>query len=273
MPLSTFIQLSKRILVSDMSSEIRLEYQASDSFDAALVEAYTAGQWYQMALVKEDNVVVGWYVWDDSVLPGEADPADKMSDHMLPISPAQIISAESSLLAAIRLFESRDKSFFFVLDGADIVGVLFYETLFKPAGRACLFTLTTDLEEAALRLCQRNPKESWDVLPAGRQQFARDVFSKRYPSKNVERAREVDFLRCTTFCDKGTVLQKIRLVSQLTRSQLAGIFSKAEMVRNACAHPDAGEEVLMERDQLGDFVANCHQLIRFIREALGSEEN
>ena len=169
MTLSTFIQLSKRILVRDIYSEFGLAFDAScpvTEVEYAL-DSDAAGFLDEISPVKKGDEVVGWIGVDcDVFLENRADAETPVSEEMEPIDPGAVISCDSSVLTALRLFGTRKKHFYVVLDGADLVGTLHYVDFLKPAGRACFFSLTMDLEEAALRLCLRNPVQSFNALSA-----------------------------------------------------------------------------------------------------------
>ncbi len=219
----------------------------------------------RISLVTVDVSQVGWCGFDI----GAFDDGPSVADAMDAISPAQILSDNTPYLKAVEFFRDADPFFFFVLTERSITGTVHYQNLFEPPGRLCLFALTLELEAAALQLCGHFANECIASLADERKSKAVEVYEKRYANQREEHVhpRAGDLLRCTNFIDKGRMIAKCKLLIDQGRDKIESIFSRAEKLRNSCAHPidDDDFSAILKRDRLGKFLDEFSSLLASIR--------
>lgn len=202
-----------------------------------------------------------------------------------PVLPRDIVSADTTLMHFIRLASGRPlNDTFFVLDQSDLLGVIEYNDLFEHDHfRICLFALTLQLEELALKLCLRSPLDNWSALSPGRQVKAIEQYNRKRKQEHKRRGERLDWpepepiktvtsesdalscLTTTLFADKSDILRKRRLLSEHTKRAVS-ILSEAERIRNKCAHTEQFK-VPMPHHEAWAFIADCHWLLSaFTRE-------
>jgi hypothetical protein len=214
-----------------------------------------------MSLVKKNGVTSGWTGYDLVSQIGTL-TLEACNDQVLieDVKPETIVTADTTAFHAVDLFASTTWYFFFVLDNNQIIGTLHFSDFFKLPFRLCLFSLTLQVESAALDLVLQKPRESWSALPDGRKAVARAVFQKRF-SKLAEDDCFDELLRSTLFCDKGTIIRKLKLASAMSGAQVDAFFAKAERIRNACAHTTTDNELTLDRLELKQFISDAHHWV------------
>jgi hypothetical protein len=183
----------------------------------------------------------------------------------LPIPPDQILTANMTALSAANLICSSSKPFYFVLEDNTFIGTVGYANLFSLPFRLCLFSLTLQLEQTALSLLLQDAESSIDALNENRRTMAEEVFARRYGGSMSQSPSGL--LRCTNFVDKSKILAKRKLLEGMSANQINSTFSRAETVRNHCAHPDSEERggaIVLERQKLAAFIEDTTQLIRLM---------
>jgi hypothetical protein len=284
-PVSVFATIRPLITVGQVQTavlQLSLDELFSDVFE---VDPDTR----EPVLVVEREVPIGW-----------VDPMSPDNDDVVPILPSQILSATTPLTDATILFAERqpamlddfgvldhshDLAFFFVLDDSRISGILRWGDLFKAPGRLCLFALTLELEEAALELCSKFAGQCWDAIPEQRRTLAWAVHRKRYGESDEKYIQKLsvrvssgdgtdllqaivrDLIDCTTFIDKATMITKCNLLVDFSNEKIRRLFSRAERIRNACAHPAGGDDLggITTPGKLAELIRECQLLIDEIK--------
>ena len=154
----------------------------------------------------------------------------------------------------LELFATRDNVYYLVLDGHAIIGFVNYRGLLGPAFKLLLLGLALNLEDVALGLIRRQPKQSFLRLSPGRQQKASEVFQMRRIDAK-EKPSEKELLYYTSFCDKGFIVAKRKLVATVTNRELTSCFAVAETIRNRCAHTSPSEDDIAQMDAKSLFKA------------------
>ena len=185
-----------------------------------------------------------------------------VGDTCTPASLDRFVTAHLDAQNAVALLIPEHPPFFFVLDGTAVIGTFSYSDLFSGPFKVCLFALTIELEEAALKLLLKDPTRCLHALPLERLAKAREVCARRFGEAHQQQDRDV--IRSTTFIDKATMLNKAKLIPAMSKGKLQKLFARAEAIRNECAHPTA--EVAspipaLSRDKLQNFLDQCHKLI------------
>jgi len=242
---NVFTSLTSSIRARDLVEPLGPPLSASMSFEdaddvliSACVEAgfaYDIGD--RVSLVFEDDRVVGWYT---------VDMRDRdvgcVRDACSQIYPSEIVAGDTSAFKLVHLMASRPRSgiVLFVLDEDAIVGTVSPFVFHAPLFRICLFSLTLELETAALNAALVNPLASWNALSEGRRAKAQEIFGhfareSRRPMSS-DQPPIGDLLSATTFADKGKIIAKRQLLANRKRGDVESLFAKAERIRNWCAH-------------------------------------
>ena len=273
MPTRIFAELTKLINVGSIQTplgpDLDISHSVSDANEILAVAAFedSYDPMWRLSLVRDGPRIVG-HAGSEWL----AESGKNMGELMDPITPDMLVTADASLLDAIDLFASRERYYFLVLKNSEITGTLFFADLFKLPFRLCLFSLTLELEEAALRLALMHPKKGWNSLPDRRKRKALDIYEIRNKEKGQavkdfdlisEKLPFSDLLRCTTLADKRIIITRLGLIPGFEKSDLNITFHEAERVRNACAHPNTEEEIrpLLTPRQIQPFIEKCLQLV------------
>jgi hypothetical protein len=266
--------LTAHAFLEPLGPPLRAEMGFEEASDL-LVSAWDAsGYAYdpldRVSLVYGQAQLVGWYSMDmyDSDL-------ETIGQVTHPIHPYELVSAETPALKLVRVLAERPKSgtIVFVLEEDAIVGTLSPDMFRGPVFRLCLFTLTLQLEGAALAAAKRQPLASWDALSVSRRAKAKEVYDRLRSGeqRNELPAHETPplgpLLAATLFADKGTIVAKRKLLEGWTRDRVESLFAQAERVRNWCAHTRDGDESPLGRDAkpAADFVDSCTRAIAALR--------
>ena len=261
---SVFHHMSRLVLARDLQSPLGPPLQhdqpAEEAFEllceSSFLDGYDAMD--RFSLVIRDGEPVGWTSLDT------LDNGATVADSMAAINPGSVLSSDTTALQVADLFETTRIHSFFVLEHNEITGILAYEDLFGLPFRLCLLALTLGLEQSALNLLSHSPTESWQALPQRRQEKAREVHRSRYGEKPRSEGPPLQqWLGCTMFCDKATMLKKRQLLAEWPGRRIDAVFSEAENVRNVCAHTDRDEgfnNALIARRELPRFLRDVQSL-------------
>lgn len=175
---------------------------------------------------------------------GSADGANGddefVRDHMCPLSEADLIGADASILDFI--FRVRPQPLL-VVSGGRINGLVAWSDLQKLPVRAAVFALVTGFELTMYEAIKAVfPKgDGWrEHLSGPRLDNAEDVYKKRGGNES-----DVELLLCTEFCDKRTILKKCLPFDSQAKDSGAMPMSKREFedeikriedLRNPLAH-------------------------------------
>jgi hypothetical protein len=195
-------------------------------------------------------------------------------DYTVTINPNSLIAANMTYFDAVAAFRADSApDFFFVLENAKLIGTLRYGDLFKLPARACLFSLTLEVEQLALDLCLLQPKKSWDSLTPARQNKAR--ISANLTAKDIEDSQYygIDILNSTLlektmFIDKKTILEKLGVIPKESAHLIKRVFNDTEKIRNAIVHTGSGDNLhsILSKKRLVSFIEDCHAFIEMLRK-------
>jgi hypothetical protein len=192
----------------------------------------------------------------------ELDNEISLCDSMTPITVTRVLPAEATYFEAVRAFRERKCRSFVVIDGGGPTGTLALPDLLKPPGRMCLFALTLELEVLSQDACIW--RGLFASLPDARKDKAREVFRKKQQGQSQHEPTERELIENTTFIDKGTMLLKggSEVLSGWSSPEIKSLFTRAEHVRNACAHPTDEASFMWGtlKGQLGEFIDRCEAL-------------
>ena len=175
---------------------------------------------------------------------GSTDGADRddefVRDHMRPLSEADLIGADATILDFI--YRVRPQPLL-VVSGGRINGLVAWSDLQKLPVRAAVFALVTGFEltmyEAIKAVFPRG--DGWrEHLSGPRLEKAEDVYEKRGGNES-----DVELLLCTEFCDKRTILKRcLPFDSQandsgampMSKKEFKDEIKRIENLRNPLAH-------------------------------------
>lgn len=258
-----FERMAALVTVRDLVTPLAIELASDEPVQSAIerLDRAAGTQHYnpitRISLVKTKSGVTRWCRFDE-LLAAECEIVGDVSEV---ITPRSIITAGTTALEAVTLFATTEHEFFFVLRGHAFIGSLRYSDMFNGPFRLCLFSLTLELEEVALRVLLQNADRAIGRLSPARQEKARKVHGIRFAGLTE---RSDALLRCTTFIDKGTMLAKEIEVPDMSAKEVSRLFGRAERVRNLCAHPAASDEgmaLLAEKHQLAEFIESCRNVV------------
>ena len=260
MKASTFSRLASLVVVRDLQTPMGPDVppHADPELLADIIFSTAADQGYdgtdRVSLVRDHGRILGWVFFDAFAVDPEP---SSVREALESIRPDSLLAAATDYFSAVRLF-SRQSSprFSFVLEGNEITGTLSHNDLFRLPARLCLFSLTLELEQTGLALCQLDAEGSWNSLPKGRRSKAEQTFRKRHPDPRMETPPFAEQLEFTMFCDKGTMLAKNPRLPSASRRLVERVFSKADEVRNACAHSGAEDRLRRSLDATGCFASS-----------------
>ena len=278
---SVFWKMASMVTVGSIQTPLAPRFLTDTPIDYAVEQVrnldYPGSVVGNVSLVCDSDNPVGWLDWqvffesppDDSE--PESDEEPNVQAFMCPIPIGKIIGADVTYFDLVELFSETKYGFFFVHDGKEISGTVYYRDLFRLPGVGCLFMFMLELETAALRLCQQFPMECLAALSKARLETALQVFKNRYGDVNSLLRR--DFLDCTTFIDKSTMINKCKLLVDFSATHLKALFKRAEKVRNACAHPSDEDSLakILPSEKIGPFFHECFLLIESMRNVTPRE--
>jgi len=238
--MSTFEELSKLIMVSDICEPFIGEFDKSQSVESVweewiqdLCDEKALDPMDQFALVKSNQKIIGWIGFED------LDSSKKtLCECMEPIRGSVLISSDTPLLEAIRVVCRSNDFIFLVLKGNQFIGWVYYNHFHKLPFRMCLFSLLIDLEEMLLKIIKYDPTSFLEKLTPGRLDKAKEIYKKRRYSLNKE-SKEYNskLIECTQFCDKFTMLREDPVIVKKFPSINNKFGNEAEKIRNDIAHP------------------------------------
>ena len=263
--MSTFEELSKLIMVSDICESFIGEFDKSQSVESVweewiqdLCDEKALDPMDQFALVKSNQKIIGWIGFED------LDSSKKtLCECMEPIRGSILISSDTPLLEAIRVVCRSNDFIFLVLKGNQFIGWLCYNHFHKLPFRMCLFALLIDLERMLLELTKSNPTLFLRNLNDNRLDKAKKIYKNRGFSLNKE-SKEFDskLIECTEFCDKFVMLREIPEIVQKCPNIINKFRNTAEDIRNYVAHPKGEKSELLpvKKEKLIPFIEWAKEL-------------
>ncbi|NWJ48858.1 MAG: hypothetical protein HXX08_23610 [Chloroflexi bacterium] len=107
----------------------------------------------EIALVEDDDGrIIGYFEWTETAWGNnEVGFVKKYTKQILPYT---VISADTPLLEAVKLFAKPKPTFYLVIKGAEYIGWLPFSALYSMQFKICLFALLIDLEQWLQLACK-----------------------------------------------------------------------------------------------------------------------
>ncbi len=193
-----------------------------------------------IGLVSKDGVPVGTIGYED------LEEQRSIWATMDKLSWKTVVSADTALVEAAKLFSPQSPYVFLVLRQNELIGWMSYHHLLGIPFRACLFSLLLGIEQAMLDVVMTAPALAVSKLPTGRLTKAKEVYLARGHKLDKSGIAEPRLLlECTNFIDKATVIQKCPQTAANITAVKDKAMKKAERVRNCLAHPTRERELVM----------------------------
>jgi len=212
------------------------------------------------------------------------------SNAVIAVEGGGFVTADTSLTEFLATGAFVKHEMWIVMDGTEFSGVVTPRQLLSLPARLCFLALVLELEEVSLDLCKLFPKPAALALGSGRLEIALKVLKRKMQVPYLEsnygamrnfRLNRSDFensylasmlIDSTTFIDKATIIRKLQLTIEVTNKDIKTIFTRAERLRNCCAHPTSDVVTLpFASKELTALVKDVSEMTRAIRETLNRE--
>ena len=206
----------------------------------------------QIAIVEENGKKLAWIAFEDMI-------TDKsVRECMQPFRSDIIISSNTSIIDAIKIFCTNDEGTYFILEGKELIGYIFYVDFHKPPVRLALFASLLNLEELMLKIIKINARSSIRLLPQKRIEKAIEIYKlRRYKLNEEGKPYNSSLLDCTAMIDKFIIIRKLpQVVERFPYLSNKNMQKKAERLRNEIAHPSEIEQssVILTKKDLWQFI-------------------
>lgn len=257
-------RIAQAITVGDICAPFIGIYGPSDSgehvredWDSKLGHSRDETPFDHIGLVSKDGVPVGTIGYED------LDENRSIWATMNKLSWKTVVSADTALVEAAKLFSAKSPYVFLVLRQNQLVGWMSYHHLLGIPFRACLFSLLLGIEQAMLNVAMTDPALAVTKLSPGRLKKAKDLYLAR--GHELDKNGMADprlLLECSNFIDKATIIQKCPATAANITAVTDKAMKKAERVRNSLAHPTGERELVMllSKDEIHAFLAWADKL-------------
>lgn len=276
METTIFRQLTNLITVEDICSPIET-YDGNRSVDEVLEEwaidlplEKGIDSMEQIALIRLEGKLIGWFGFD--MLHG----GKKLYEIADPTIADKVISANTPLLEAIKIFSENQQSFYFILKSNQLLGWLNYTDFYKLPFRLCLYALLINLEKMMLDIAESSPLIAIKFLPSGRLEKAKKLYDDRGYSKDKNgKETTAKLLECTTFIDKISIMRKWKSVRLAIPALDDELYKIAEKLRNELAHPRMEEQslLLLPKEKILPFINWADEFCQQMNIYLEGNEN
>ncbi|MHB8513734.1 MAG: hypothetical protein ACYDCC_16425 [Actinomycetota bacterium] len=175
----------------------------------------------------EDHGAIEAYVLRDELTQGP------VRDFLRPLGIHDLVAESMPLLDAMALF--KDRTWFFVMAGSGVDGIVTLADMRRPPVQMFLFALVSLLESKMARLIRYFEPDSWNtMISEKRLLMARTLLEERQA-----RGVSLDLVDCLQMCDKRTVAEKspkIQEALRMQRVQVTDFLKRVEDLRNELAH-------------------------------------
>jgi hypothetical protein len=295
-------RMAALVTVGDVCGEILTTFDADTKIPGA------AGIWQDacldrvpsdplayVSLVSKEGKVVGWLDFSDLV--AEPDRTDAVATCMIDIKVGSLVTAETPLLEAMKMFDAHSPYCFLVMKGNGIVGAFSYQDLLSIPFRSCLFAMLLSIEQAILDIAQTAPALAVSKLKDRGKRVEGQIKKKLpagqsvKPSAILERSSFAEVLNALKSCSKTTgrlaslsaFYTKQRRIYRLKAGAAASEVKQekkfrtdqAVELRNALAHPKEPWRIsqLLPKEDLKVFISWLTELEAQLAEylALGNK--
>ena len=210
-------RMAALVTVGDVCGEILTTFDADTQIpdaagiwqDTCLVRVPSDPLAY-VSLVSKEGKVVGWLDFSDLV--AEPDRTDTVEACMMNIKVGSLITAETPLLEAMKMFDAQSPYCFLVMRGNAIVGAFSYQDLLSIPFRSCLFSMLLSIEQGMRDIAQTAPDLAVSKLKCKGKKITRRI-RRRAATNQPFRASEI-----LDYAYFSEVLHVLRSCSKTSRS-------------------------------------------------------
>ena len=279
---SILTKMASLVRVRDVCSPILTTFnpwttisEASLAWEIQCQERTPSDPMQYVSLVAQDKSVVGWLDFSDL----HGDNTDgTVEEVMSRIHVSRLVSCETSLIDAARLFSPDSPYGYLVLEGNELTGFFSYHDLISAPFQSCLFSLLLSVEDLILQVLDTNASLALTKLNKGAVQSVTNRLQKR-AGKSKRPPRPSEILKSTLFGQKVAMLtacgktanaisalgtkgtkskRLIDVTQRKVKIQKTDFLRLDQMkgLRNALAHPSSLFELLnlLSKDDLCDFM-------------------
>ncbi len=274
-------RMAALVTVGDVCGEILTTFDedtripdAASIWQEACLDRVPSDPLAYVSLVSKEGKTIGWLDFSDLV--AEPDRTDAVKACMMPIKVGSLVTAETPLLEAVKLFDARSPYCFLVIKGTAIVGAFSYQDLLSIPFRSCLFAMLLSIEQGILDIAKTDAALAVSKLTKDTKQRLEKRITKRLPpgqttnpSQIIEQASFSDVLNVLKSCPRtnrrltalNTDYTKQRRVYRATGAELKQEqklrVDLAIDLRNALAHPNRPWRIsqLLPKEDLKAFIS------------------
>jgi hypothetical protein len=274
-------RMAALVTVGDVCGEILTTFSADTKIpDAAgiwqdaCLDRVPSDPLAYVSLVSKEGKVVGWLDFSDLV--AEPDRTDVVEACMMDIKVGSLITAETPLLEAVKLFGAHSPYCLLVIKGTVIVGAFSYQDLLSIPFRSCLFAMLLSIEQGILDIAQTDAALAVSKLKTDTKQRLEKRITKKLPpgqtanpSQIIPQASFSEVLGVLKSClktNRRLPALTTTFIKQRRIYRAAGAEVKQEQrlrvdlaveLRNALAHPNQPWRIsqLLPKDDLKAFIS------------------
>ncbi len=230
-----------------------------------------------VSLVSKQNKILGWLDFSDLV--AEQNRTDTVETCMMTINVSSLVTAETPLLEAMKMFDSHSPYCFLVMRGNAIVGAFNYQDLLSIPFRSCLFSMLLSIEQGMRDIAQSAPDLAVSKLKCEGKKVARRIKRQAAggqppkPNEILEHAYFSEVLHVLRSCSKtsraltslNAAYTKQRRILRLKAGAPATDVKREQRhrvdqaldLRNALAHPNKPWRIslLLPKEDLKAFIS------------------
>ena len=203
-------RMAALVTVGDVCSPILTNFdaetkitEAAGTWQALCADSIPSDPLAYISMVECQDKIIGWLDFVDLV----ADPKteDSVKTCMKSISVQSLVTAETPLLEAMKLFKATSPFSFLVIKGNKIVGFLSYLDILSIPFRACLFSMLLSIEQTMLNIVQTAPDLAVEKLDKKNVERITNGIKKR--DKSTRKIRAAEILENLLFSDILNIIE------------------------------------------------------------------
>lgn len=188
-------RMAALVTVGDVCGEILTTFDsdtkipdAANIWQDACLDRVPSDPLAYVSLVSKEGKVVGWLDFSDLV--AEPDRAEAIESCMMHIKVGSLVTADTPLLAAMKMFDAQSPYCFLVMKGNAIVGAFSYQDLLSIPFRSCLFSMLLSIEQGMRDIAQTSPDLAVSKLKCKGTKVAKRI-KRRAATNQPFRASEI----------------------------------------------------------------------------------
>jgi len=194
-----------------------------------------------ISMVKRQDKIIGWLDFTDLVADPETKDAVETCMHSISIH--SLVTSETPLLEAMKLFNANSPFSFLVIKGNKIVGFLSYLDILSIPFRACLFSMLLSIEQTMLDIVQTAPDLAVEKLNKDKIQRISNGIKKRENSTRKISAAEI--LENLLFSDVLSIIENC-VTTKSCLPSLGAVFTIRHQILNL---DDSGKSLIEQTEK------------------------